>query len=183
MQNVKVVGARVLKLLYCANRLSAIGWCREGTRWATPRDEDWCPDTKDQFRLGTRNSFCEVTQLSVRGDTSVRCGDLRRWNWWRGDVGWGGTSQVLLRAVDKEPAAWQLNSHVWHVCVMQWCTEGGVWGFKPTLKFWRPSKIVPNSTWLWKLLKICEFRTPTPQDFRKKGSKILKVPRFTIVLH
>ena len=27
-------------------------------------------------------------------------------------------------------------------------------------------------------LKIAEFRTPTPQDVRKKGSKILKQPRF-----
>jgi len=29
---------------------------------------------------------------------------------------------------------------------------------------------------IWKLIKIAEFRTPTPQDFRKKGSKILKLP-------
>jgi len=35
---------------------------------------------------------------------------------------------------------------------------------------------VPNSTPLWKLLKIAEFRTPTPQDIRKKCSKILKLP-------
>ena len=39
-----------------------------------------------------------------------------------------------------------------------------------------PSKIVPNSTRLWKLLKIAEFRTPAPQDVRKKCSKILKLP-------
>ena len=31
-----------------------------------------------------------------------------------------------------------------------------------------PPKIVPNSTRLWKLLKIAEFRTPTPQDVQKK---------------
>ena len=30
---------------------------------------------------------------------------------------------------------------------------------------------------------MTEFRTPTPQDDRKKGSKILKLPRFAIVLH
>jgi len=56
--------------------------------------------------------------------------------------------------------------------------RGGGWGFKPPSpsKFRRPSKIVPNSTRLWKLLKIAEFRTPTPQDVRKKGSKILKLP-------
>ena len=40
----------------------------------------------------------------------------------------------------------------------------------------RPSKIVPNWTRLWKLLKIAEFRTPPPQYVRKKGSKILKLP-------
>jgi hypothetical protein len=32
-------------------------------------------------------------------------------------------------------------------------------------------------------LKIAEFRTPTPQDIRKKGSKILKLPRFAIVFY
>ena len=36
---------------------------------------------------------------------------------------------------------------------------------------------------LRKLLKIAEFRTPAPQDVRKKGSKILKLPRFAIVLY
>jgi len=46
----------------------------------------------------------------------------------------------------------------------------------PPPKFRRPSKIVPNSTRLWKLLKIAEFRTPTHQDVRKEGSKILKLP-------
>ena len=100
-QNVKDIGARVLKLLYCAGHLSAVGWGREGTRWASPRDKDWCPDTKDQFGLGTRNSFCEVTQLSVCGDATIWCRDLWRWNWWRRDIGWGGTGQVLLRVVDK----------------------------------------------------------------------------------
>ena len=63
--------------------------------------------------------------------------------------------------------------------------RGGGWGVQtsPPPKFRRPSKIRPNSTRLRKLLKIAEFRTPTPQDVRKKGSKILKLPRFAIVLH
>jgi len=39
----------------------------------------------------------------------------------------------------------------------------------PPPKLRRPSKTVPNATRLWKLLKIYEFRTPTPQDVRKKG--------------
>ena len=71
------------------------------------------------------------------------------------------------------------------VTAWQWRTEGGGLGCSnsPPPKFWRPSKIVPNSTRLWKLLKIAEFRTPTHQDVRKKGSKILKLPRFAIVLH
>jgi len=55
----------------------------------------------------------------------------------------------------------------------------GVWGVQnppPKKKFRKPSKIVPNSTRLWKLLKIAEFRTPTTQDVREKGSKILQLP-------
>ena len=35
---------------------------------------------------------------------------------------------------------------------------------------------MPNSTRLWKLLKIAEFRTPTPQDVLQKDTKILKLP-------
>jgi len=49
-------------------------------------------------------------------------------------------------------------------------------GVNPPPKCQRPSKIVPNSTRLWNLLKIAEFRTPTHQDVRKRGSKILKLP-------
>jgi len=54
--------------------------------------------------------------------------------------------------------------------------RGGFGVFKPPpLKFRRPSKNVPNSTQLWKLLKISEFRMPTHQDVWKKDSKILKL--------
>ena len=53
---------------------------------------------------------------------------------------------------------------------------GGRGCSNPPPKFWKPSKIVPNSTRLWKLLKIVEFRRPTPQGVRKKGSKIIKLP-------
>ena len=70
------------------------------------------------------------------------------------------------------------------LCHYQWRTEGGLGCSNlPPPKFWRPSKIVPNSTRLWKLLKIAEFRKPTTQDVAKKGSKILKLRRFAIVLH
>ena len=55
--------------------------------------------------------------------------------------------------------------------------RGGVEGSTPPLpKLRRLYKIVPNSTRLWKLLKIAEFRKPTPQDVRNEGSKILKLP-------
>ena len=50
----------------------------------------------------------------------------------------------------------------------QWRTERGGGSNSLPTKFRRPSKIVPNSTWLWKLLKIAEFRTPAPQDIKKK---------------
>jgi len=67
----------------------------------------------------------------------------------------------------------------------KWRTEGrgGCSNTTPRPKFWRPSKIVQKSTRLWKLLKITEFKTPTHQDVRKKDSKILKLPRFAIVVH
>jgi len=48
---------------------------------------------------------------------------------------------------------------------------GGLGVQPPPPKFRRPFKIVPNKTRLWKLLKIAEFRTPTPQDVRKKAVK------------
>jgi len=68
------------------------------------------------------------------------------------------------------------NRHLIVPC-LQWRTEGGgVGGFKPPpSKFRRPNKIVPNSTRLWRLLKIAEFRTPRPQDVRKKVSKNVKI--------
>ena len=65
----------------------------------------------------------------------------------------------------------------------QWRTEGGFGVFNPPPKFRRPSKIVPKLNPICENLKIAEFRTPTPQDVRKKGSKILKLPRFATVLH
>ena len=49
-------------------------------------------------------------------------------------------------------------------------------GFNPPLpKFRRPLKSCQTQP-DYENLKIAEFRTPTPQDVRKKGSKILKLP-------
>ena len=67
----------------------------------------------------------------------------------------------------------------------QWSTRGGVSGVQTPPEIPKAlQKIVPNSTRLWKLFKkIAEFRKPTRQDVRKKGSKILKLRKFAIVLH
>ena len=60
----------------------------------------------------------------------------------------------------------------------------GGWGVQPPPEIPKAlQKIVSNSTRLWKLLKIAEFRMPTHQDVQKKGSKILKLRRFAFVLH
>jgi len=56
--------------------------------------------------------------------------------------------------------------------------------FKTPPKFRRPyKKSCQTQPDCEKLLTIPEFRTPAHQDIRKKGSKILKPPRFAIVLH
>jgi len=65
----------------------------------------------------------------------------------------------------------------------QWRTEGGFWVFKPLRNSEGTQKSCQTQPDLWKLLKIAEFRMPTPQDVQKKGSKILKLHRFAIVLH
>ena len=65
----------------------------------------------------------------------------------------------------------------------QWRTEGGLGCSTPPRNSEGPPKSCQTQPNLWKLLKIAEFRTPTPQDVRKKGSKIPKPPRFAIVLH
>ena len=64
----------------------------------------------------------------------------------------------------------------------QWRTEGG-WGVQqpPEIPKTLQNRAKLNPT--MKTVKIAEFRKPTPQDVRKKGSKILKLPRFAIVLH
>ena len=59
----------------------------------------------------------------------------------------------------------------------------GVFNPLPPPKLQKSSKTVPNSTRLWKLSKIAEFKKPTSQYVRKKCSKILKLPSFAIVWH
>ena len=63
--------------------------------------------------------------------------------------------------------------------------RGGVWGVQtppPEIP-----KALQNRAKLNPIVKtvkqVAEYRMPTPQDVRKKGSKILKLPRFAIVLH
>ena len=62
----------------------------------------------------------------------------------------------------------------------------GVWGVQPPRNSEGPTKnrakLKPDCENL-KKKKNAEFRTPTHQDVRKKGSKILKLRRFAFVLH
>ena len=67
-------------------------------------------------------------------------------------------------------------------CIPTVAYRGGVGGFNPPeiLKaLQNRAKLNP----IVKTVKIAEFRTPTHQDVRKRGSKILKLPRHAIVLH
>ena len=83
------------------------------------------------------------------------------------------------------PIKWIINS--WDVrsgSLDQWRTEGGLGcSNDPPRNYEGPQKSCQTQPDLWKLLKIAEFRTPTPQDVREKGSKILKLPMFAVVLH
>jgi hypothetical protein len=77
----------------------------------------------------------------------------------------------------------------------QWRTEGGGLGVQtpPPPEVPKFYKVEPDCklsgkclVFLFNILislKIAEFRTPTPQDDQKEGSKIIKLPRFVIVLH
>ena len=66
----------------------------------------------------------------------------------------------------------------------QWRTEGGSLGCStPPPEILKALQNRANLNPMWKLLKNAEFRKPTHQDVQKKGSKILKLPRFAIVLH
>ena len=67
--------------------------------------------------------------------------------------------------------------------LIQWRTEGGFGCSNPPRNSEGPPQLCKIQPDLRKLLKIAKFRSPTPQDVRKKGSKILKLPRFAIVLY
>ena len=100
---------------------------------------------------------------------------------WR-QSNWSNNESKLGFVQDSGFSVWSTDTcHCHLVVVPSGVLKAGFGGFKPLPKFRRPSKIVPNSTRLWKLLQIAEFRMPVPQDVWKKGSKILKLPRFTIV--
>jgi len=68
---------------------------------------------------------------------------------------------VMQQVFTKEPK----KNHNYAVAYRE--GGGDLGGLNPQ-KFRRPSKIVPNSSRLRKLLKIVEFRKPTPQDAEKR---------------
>ena len=67
----------------------------------------------------------------------------------------------------------------------QWRTEGGLGCSNPPPR--NSEGTTKNRARLNAIVKtvktIAEFRMPTHQDVRKKGSKILKLCRFAFVLH
>ena len=69
-------------------------------------------------------------------------------------------------------------------CPKQWRTVGG-WGVQnpPPPEIPKALQNRAKLTPIVKTVKNCWFSTPTPQDVQEKGSKILKLPRFAIVLH
>jgi len=69
-----------------------------------------------------------------------------------------------------------------HRTPSHWRTDGGFGVFNPS----EIPKSVQNIAKLNPIVlrvKSVEFRTPTPHYVRKKGSKILKLRNFTIILH
>ena len=72
-----------------------------------------------------------------------------------------------------------------YLCEEQWRTRGGVRVFKPPPRNSEgpPKNRAKLNPIVKTVKKISEFRMPTHQDVRKKGGKILQLPRFTIVLH
>ena len=129
---------------------------------------------REKKELLVGDVVCKLHLTLLRGN-----GRQRAALWWSGSM--------ATRSTAGAPCAVMLQLHCcwWGMAARSGSgvPRVGGWGVQTPPKFWRPSKIVPNSTRLWKLLKIAEFRTPTHQDVRKKGSKILKLPRFAIVLH
>ena len=59
----------------------------------------------------------------------------------------------------------------------------GVWGVQTPPEIMKALQNRVKLNPIVKTVKIAEFRAPIPQDVRKKGSKILKLPRFATVLH
>ena len=94
-------------------------------------------------------------------------------------------SGIKWQGLRLTPSATVVKNECRHTC-NQWRTEGVVWNVQnPPLP--EIPKALQNHAKLNPICencyKIAEFRTPTPQDVQKKGSKILKLPRFAIVLH
>jgi len=73
-------------------------------------------------------------------------------------------------------SAWSVLYCVAHGQSSQWRTEVGLGGINPLPEI---PKALQNRAKLSPIVlavNVAEFRTPTPQDIRKKGSKILKLP-------
>jgi len=124
------------------------------------------PTYKSGFYVTTRKAAGVGTaflkgRTHWRGVSVVLCMQCKSsmWNWYR----------PVQRTWELPVAAWSLQrDNPWTTGWMLLTNSVPGWGVETPPKFRRPTKIVPNSTRLWKLLKIAKFWTPTPQDVRKK---------------
>jgi hypothetical protein len=91
--------------------------------------------------------------------------------------------QILVKPQYTYTSLPKLSRSTGHWVPFSGVQRGGLGCSTPSRNSESPPKLCQTQPDLWKLLKIVEFKTPTPQDVRKKGSKILKLPRIAIVLH
>jgi len=164
---IHISGVRVKKFIHHRHGCCA---CRLMFRWYALQT---CLRICISLQIGHEQLFHAVLFYHSGPETLALC------RWVSGSGRFEATQCLLLQGLILfNPWNWTVESRSPDDWASQWFTEWGVvWGIQtPLSKFRRSSKIVPNSTRLWKLLKIAEFRILTPQDIRKKGCKILKLP-------
>ena len=150
--------------LYIKSMVDEWIWIRV-INWTKTYTED------SRTRLGERPvpmSFCPSQIPGYAYIWSVTDGDYGAWYW--KVSGWFRSADFKVGHMTPPPpgpTGWRKIKRPQSVVYQ----GGGGWGVHPPPprpKFRRPSKIVPSSTLLWKLLKIAEFRMPTHQDVGKK---------------
>ena len=142
--------------LMCAPRLPVADWtdAPRWFKWTRP----FCRKTKSLFFCAcaiifqTQSTLCVIRTIKVWGFTKLLRG-----------------CPLFVAFLGRHPCKMTIYHFglPLHSGVPRWGREVGVPN-PPSPKFRRPSIIVSNSTRFWLLLKIAEFRTPTPEDVRKR---------------